>query len=51
MFRTGRGTIREVWDGSRDPRGGPKRVGENSERSGMDRGILGEVRDGLGDYL
>ena len=36
---------------SRNPRWGPERVGEFSERSGTDRVILGEVRDGLGSIL
>ena len=57
---TDRGTLGEVRDGLRDPRGGPAlwsgdplrglgRVGGLSARSGTGRGTLGEVRDGLGD--
>ena len=42
----GRGTLGEVRDGARDPRGGAGRVGGHTERSGTGRGTLGEVLDG-----
>ena len=52
------GTLKEVWDRSRDPRGGPGRVGGPSGRCGtgrrllgrsrMGQGTLGEVRDWMG---
>ena len=45
----GRGTHGEVWDRSRDPRGGPGRVGGNSGRSGTCRGTIVKVQDRLGD--
>ena len=44
----GRGTLREVWDGSEEPRGGPGRFVGPSDRSGTGRGTLVEVRDGSG---
>ena len=57
MVRAGRGTLREVRDGSGDPWRGPGRVGGSSGRFGMGRGtlgsystgwlILGEIREGL----
>ena len=53
---TGRGTLREVWKGLGDPRGGPEwvgdcwvgpgRVGKPSGRFGTGRGTIGEVRNG-----
>ena len=46
--RTVRSTIREVQDGSRDPRKGPGQVGGPFTRSGTGRGTLEKVRDGLG---
>ena len=46
---TGRGTLRQVRDGSRDSRVGPGRVEVPSCRSGMGRGTLRVVRDVLGD--
>ena len=42
----GRGTLGEVRDGARDPRGGLGRVRVPSGRSGALWGILGEVRKG-----
>ena len=57
-YGTGRGTLKEVRDGSGDPRGCPERFGGHSGRSGTGRGpselpgtgrgTLGEVRDGSG---
>ena len=56
---TGRGTLEEVQDGSRDPPGGPGRVGGPSGKSWKEQGIpgmfvtgqrtLGEVGDRWGD--
>ena len=42
----GQGTLKEVWDGSGDPRGVPGRVGGPSETSVTGQGTHGEVRDG-----
>ena len=36
---TGRGTLGDVQDGSKDPREGTIQVGDHLGRSGMDRGI------------
>ena len=57
-YGTGRGTLKEVCDGSGDTRGCPERFGGHSGRSGTGRGpselpgtgrgTLGEVRDGSG---
>ena len=43
------GTLGEVRDTSRDPRGGPGQIRGPSERSGTGQGTLWEVRDGSGD--
>ena len=43
---TGMGKLRDVRDGSRDPLGYPNWVGGPSVKPRMDRGTLGEVRDG-----
>ena len=42
----GRGTLKEVWDGSGDRWGGPVRVWRPSGRSRTGRGTLGEVQNG-----
>ena len=41
-------TLREVWDGSVHPEGGPGRVGTPSGRCGTGRDTLREVMDKLG---
>ena len=56
MFGTGRGTLPKDRDCFEDSPGGPRRVGyllegegwveRSSQRSGMGRGTLPEVRDG-----
>ena len=43
--------IPEVWDGSEYPLGGPGLVWGPSGRSGMGRGTLSKVLDGLGNPL
>ena len=47
--RDGLGTLPEVQNGSRDPRGGLGWVGGPTGRSGTRRGTLGEVQDGSED--
>ena len=42
-----RGTVGKVRDGSRDPRGGPRRVGVPLGRSGTGRRTIEEVLDRL----
>ena len=44
----GRGKLRDVQNGSRDPTGGLERVEGPYRRSGTGQGTPGEVRDGSG---
>ena len=48
-FETCRGTLWEVRDGSRDPRGDPGRVEGPTGRSGTGRGTIGEIRGTFGE--
>ena len=47
--RMGRGTLGEVWDGSKEPPGGSGRVEGTSRRSGTGRETIEEVREGSRD--
>ena len=49
QVQDGWGTLGEFRDGSREPRGGPKRVGGLSRRFGTGQETLGQVRDGSRD--